>query len=61
MLIISFFLWSIVSMLTPTDAKNTLAIMAARVLIGVSQGFIIPSVHTVLSQVTNEPGSDATP
>ena len=37
-------------MFTPTNARNTLAIMAARVLIGIAQGFIIPSVHTVLSQ-----------
>lgn len=55
-LIISFFLWSLVSMFTPTNAKNTHTIMAARVLIGISQGFIIPSVHTVLSQVGSGSG-----
>ena len=53
-LIISFFLWSLVSMFTPTNAKNTHTIMAARVLIGIAQGFIIPSVHTVLSQVRSD-------
>ena len=43
-LIISFFLWSLVSMFTPTDARSTSAIMVARVAIGIAQGFIIPSV-----------------
>ena len=44
-LIISFFLWSLVSMFTPTNAKSTAAIMVARVAIGIAQGFIIPSVR----------------
>ena len=57
-LIISFFLWSLVSMFTPTNAKNTHTIMAARVLIGIAQGFIIPSVHTVLSQVRSDIGRE---
>ena len=51
MLIISFALWSTVSMLTPTDASHVGIIIFARVCIGVAQGFLIPSVHTVLSQV----------
>lgn len=50
-LIICFVSWSTVSILTPTSAGNTLAIIMARVLVGVSQGFLIPAVHTVLSQV----------
>eukprot|EP00798_Chlamydomonas_sp_ICE-L_P007480 gene7480-625_t len=50
MLIISFFLWSIFSLITPTNARNVTAIITARVCIGVSQGFLIPSIHTVLSQ-----------
>ena len=45
-LIISFFLWSLVSMFTPTNARSTSAIMVARVAIGIAQGFIIPSVCT---------------
>lgn len=51
MLIISFALWSLVSILTPTSAKSIPAILVARVCVGVAQGFLIPSVHTVLSQV----------
>ena len=50
MLMISFALWSVASLLTPKTALNSGAITAARVLVGVAQGFIIPSIHTVLSQ-----------
>jgi hypothetical protein len=51
MLIICFILWSSISVATPSNAKNVLGIIAARVCIGIAQGFLIPSVHTVLSQV----------
>jgi ACS family sodium-dependent inorganic phosphate cotransporter len=54
MLIISFALWSLVSIFTPTSAKSIPAILVARVCVGVAQGFLIPSVHTVLSQVGSE-------
>lgn len=50
MLIVCFLSWSIVSILTPTNAANAKMIMFARVCVGISQGFLIPSVHTVLSQ-----------
>jgi hypothetical protein len=50
MLTLSFLLWSTASLLTPTTAQNSRAITAARVLVGVAQGFIIPSIHTMLSQ-----------
>lgn len=53
MLCISFALWSTASILTPATAQSTGAIMAARVCVGVAQGFLIPSVHTVLSQVVS--------
>lgn len=49
-LIISFLLWSTGSLLTPRSAHNTRGITAARVLVGIAQGGIIPSIHTVLSQ-----------
>ncbi|CAK0786033.1 hypothetical protein CVIRNUC_009246 [Coccomyxa viridis] len=49
-LIASFALWSAGSLLTPRSAASTRGIIAARVLVGVAQGFIIPSIHTVLSQ-----------
>lgn len=51
MLIICFSLWSLACCLTPTSASNTYAIIVARIFVGVAQGFLIPSVHTVLSQV----------
>lgn len=50
MLILCFASWSAVSILTPTNAKNSMTIIIARVCIGVAQGFLIPAVHTVLSQ-----------
>ncbi len=53
MLMVSFALWSTASLLTPGSARNTAAIACARVLVGVAQGFLIPSVHTVLSQVSD--------
>lgn len=52
MLLVSFGLWSTASVLTPGSASSNSAIMLARVAVGVAQGFLIPSVHTVLSQVT---------
>jgi hypothetical protein len=51
MLILCFVLWSTVSLLTPTDASYVVRVIIARVCVGVSQGFLIPAVHTVLSQV----------
>ncbi|DBB12112.1 hypothetical protein WJX82_001890 [Trebouxia sp. C0006] len=50
MLMVSFGLWSTASMLTPGSAASNSAIILARVAVGVAQGFLIPSVHTVLSQ-----------
>jgi ACS family sodium-dependent inorganic phosphate cotransporter len=49
MLSISFFLWSTASILTPGSASNVKATILARLCVGVAQGFLIPSVHTVLS------------
>ncbi|EIE21273.1 MFS general substrate transporter [Coccomyxa subellipsoidea C-169] len=46
MLMLSFLLWSAASLFTPKTAANSGAITAARVLVGVAQGFIIPSIHT---------------
>ena len=51
MLMVSFGLWSTASILTPGSASSNSAIILARVAVGVAQGFLIPSVHTVLSQV----------
>ena len=51
-LIVAFALWSTGSLLTPRSARSTRGITAARVLVGIAQGGIIPSIHTVLSQVS---------
>jgi ACS family sodium-dependent inorganic phosphate cotransporter len=50
-LIASFVLWASASLATPQSAAAGGALTLARVAIGVAQGFIIPSIHTVLSQV----------
>lgn len=50
-LLVCFVTWSLASLATPTEARRTTALAAARVLVGVAQGFLIPAVHTVLSQV----------
>eukprot|EP00803_Ostreobium_quekettii_P004842 evm.model.scf_728EXC.7 EVM.evm.TU.scf_728EXC.7 scf_728EXC:40676-43413(-) len=57
MLLVSFLLWSMAEVLTPTDASYTLGVATARVLVGAAQGFIIPSVHTVLAQVGGSVGA----
>jgi len=49
-LTVSFVIWSLASIFTPGSASNTRAIITARVCVGMAQGFLIPSVHTVLSQ-----------
>jgi ACS family sodium-dependent inorganic phosphate cotransporter len=49
-LLTSFALWSLTSALTPTEADAVPAMVAARFLVGVAQGFIFPSIHTVLAQ-----------
>lgn len=46
MLSLSFFCWSLASLLTPGSASNSRAIILARIVVGISQGFLIPSVHT---------------
>lgn len=45
----SFLLWSTASLFTPGTATNSGTMILARFIVGVSQGFLIPSVHTVLS------------
>ena len=49
-LIASFMGWSVAASLTPSTAKSALAISAVRITVGVFQGGLIPSVHTVLSE-----------
>ncbi|KAL3696210.1 hypothetical protein R1sor_010286 [Riccia sorocarpa] len=49
-LLMSFILWSVTSALTPTNAENITGLIIARLLVGIAQGFIFPSIHTVLAQ-----------
>ncbi|KAG0500263.1 hypothetical protein HPP92_000335 [Vanilla planifolia] len=49
-LLLSFVLWSSTCALVPLDPKRVGLLVIARLLVGVSQGFIFPSIHTVLAQ-----------
>ncbi|XXG85715.1 hypothetical protein AAC387_Pa11g0749 [Persea americana] len=48
-LLLSFVLWSVTCALVPLDPKRVQILVIARLLIGVAQGFIFPSIHTVLA------------
>lgn len=49
-LLLSFVLWSLTCALVPLDPNRVLILVLARLLVGVAQGFIFPSIHTVLAQ-----------
>ncbi|KAK9806410.1 hypothetical protein WJX73_003076 [Symbiochloris irregularis] len=49
-LALSFALWSTAVLVTPSSGKEIGMILCVRVLVGVAQGLIIPSIHTVLAQ-----------
>ncbi|KAJ4846638.1 putative anion transporter 5 [Turnera subulata] len=49
-LLISFLLWSSTCFLIPLDPHRVGMLVIARLLVGVAQGFIFPSIHTVLAQ-----------
>ncbi|XP_054791946.1 probable anion transporter 5 [Prosopis cineraria] len=49
-LLLSFVLWSATCALVPLDPNKVLVLVIARLLVGVAQGFIFPSIHTVLAQ-----------
>jgi MFS family permease len=55
-LIASFLAWSLASLLTPGDASSVTLTVLARVCVGLAQGGLIPSVHTVLSKVGMQRG-----
>ena len=44
-----FMSWSLASLMTPGDARRTFLLIFWRFVVGVSQGFLIPAVHTVVS------------
>ncbi|KAA8520087.1 hypothetical protein F0562_014343 [Nyssa sinensis] len=49
-LLLSFVLWSLTCALVPLDPNRGMILVIARLLVGVAQGFIFPSIHTVLAQ-----------
>ncbi|XP_042515164.1 probable anion transporter 6 [Macadamia integrifolia] len=49
-LLLSFVLWSLTCALVPLDPNRVYIMVMARLLVGVAQGFIFPSIHTVLAQ-----------
>ncbi|KAI5650286.1 hypothetical protein M9H77_36291 [Catharanthus roseus] len=49
-LLLSFVLWSLTCALVPLDPNKVMLLVLARLLVGVAQGFIFPSIHTVLAQ-----------
>ncbi|KAK0582324.1 hypothetical protein LWI29_024190 [Acer saccharum] len=49
-LLLSFVLWSSTCFLVPLDPNRVFLLVLARLLVGVAQGFIFPSIHTVLAQ-----------
>ncbi|KAK9090996.1 hypothetical protein Sjap_024173 [Stephania japonica] len=49
-LLFSFVLWSLICALVPPDPTQVKTLILARLLVGVAQGFVAPSVHTVLAQ-----------
>ncbi|XP_021724489.1 probable anion transporter 5 [Chenopodium quinoa] len=49
-LLLSFVLWSLTCALVPLDPNRVFMLVVARLLVGVAQGFIFPSIHTVLAQ-----------
>nr|GEW51176.1 probable anion transporter 5 [Tanacetum cinerariifolium] len=46
----SFILWSLTCALVPLDPNRVITLVIARLLGGVAQGLIFPSIHTVLAQ-----------
>ncbi|KAI3941814.1 hypothetical protein MKW98_030544 [Papaver atlanticum] len=49
-LLLSFILWSLTCALVSLDPNRITILVLARLLVGVAQGFIFPSIHTVLAQ-----------
>lgn len=49
-LLLSFVLWSLTCAFVPLDPNRVSVLVIARLLVGVAQGFIFPSIHTILAQ-----------
>lgn len=48
----SFAIWGTALLCMPSNARRLWATMLMRVIVGIAQGFLIPSIHTVLSLVS---------
>ena len=51
---LAFVAWPAAVWMTPRDGQQTSQLVLARVCTGAAQGFIIPSIHTVLAQVSSD-------
>ncbi|ERN12592.1 hypothetical protein AMTRI_Chr01g113530 [Amborella trichopoda] len=49
-LLLSFLMWTLTAALVPLDPDSPKILVGARLLVGIAQGFIFPSIHTVLAQ-----------
>lgn len=49
-LLLSFLTWSSLCALVPLDPNRVVILVISRLLVGVAQGFIFPSIHTILAQ-----------
>ncbi|XP_072978054.1 probable anion transporter 6 [Typha angustifolia] len=49
-LLFSFVLWSLICAFVPLDPNKVILLVFSRLFVGVAQGFIFPSIHTVLAQ-----------
>uniref|UniRef100_A0A0D9XPX4 Major facilitator superfamily (MFS) profile domain-containing protein n=1 Tax=Leersia perrieri TaxID=77586 RepID=A0A0D9XPX4_9ORYZ len=49
-LLLSFVLWSLICAVVPLDPNRVILLVLSRLLVGVAQGLIFPSIHTVLAQ-----------
>ncbi|GBG61257.1 hypothetical protein CBR_g19789 [Chara braunii] len=48
-LLLSFLLWSVAAVIMPVSSVSVASMVTARLLIGLSQGFIFPAIHTILA------------
>ncbi|PON89901.1 Major facilitator [Trema orientale] len=49
-LLVSFLVWSLTCAFLPLDPDSVMVLVIGRLLVGMAQGFIFPSIHTVLAQ-----------
>ncbi|XP_020588917.1 probable anion transporter 6 [Phalaenopsis equestris] len=49
-LLLSFLTWSSICALVPLNPNKVVVLVISRLLVGAAQGFIFPSIHTILAQ-----------